>query len=50
MRGLIGPSFFASVPSREGITLTPAQNTEAIRGVDGAKTVRRTRGVKLLAR
>jgi hypothetical protein len=37
-------------PLREGIALTPAQDTEAISGVDGARTVRRARGVKLRAR
>ena len=45
MRGLIGPSFVAGAPSREGIALTPAPNTEAIRGVDGARTERARRTV-----
>jgi len=50
VRDFIGSSFAASAPSREGSALTLAQNTEAIRGVDGARTVRRTGGVKSRAR
>jgi len=41
VRGLIGPSFVAGAPSREGIALTPASNTEAIRGVPIAVLPRR---------
>jgi hypothetical protein len=35
---------------REGIALAPAQDTETTSGVDGVRTVRLVRGVKLLAR
>ena len=43
---MIGLSFVADAPLREGIALAPAQDTETTSGVDGARTVGRARGMK----
>jgi hypothetical protein len=43
---LLNPPSLQAIHDARAFALTLAQNTEAIRGVDGARTVRRAGGVK----